>query len=1644
MTKSIITKALSVILVVAVCISTLSGLVSFSAASASKTYSIVGEDVAATAKKVTVTVTLTNPNGLTTGSFDLMFGQNVIDAVNFDANGNYVVPQNETYDEFMARDTDGNFMISAVNFYKTETYQVAVYDEEGNITGYETKTRTVLDKEKSYQENTGNKGVLLPNAYDEVVGLYDTKIEITGGTKLGGGSFNINDFVNSEYATYAKGENNTTHAKYASDKSEGADKSLVVDDDNDGRKYIYNMTDGYKLTHLTSTPITYVDVVENGVTVKKAVPNKNLLEKYYREYTTVDVATQNLGYKISTVSEDTVGSMHSCAQYAQGFKDVTFNSNVAYESITFTVTFDFSGTTDRISANNGKTLDEITGTATIDGANVTYRKDDGRWASENYVQNATKYALNFVANDSALSGLESVSENANTSFFHTHTGMIENNDGTAEPINKDAIDALLAKNPNAKEGVDYFELYNAKCIECGRISPAIAAPDLTYTVNGQSVAGQKGTYIFNSYRNLSGSSVVYEEDGSLSLNIHYSSAQSGEQMFITDQNGMVMKYSDTLDYANERESIFTSEPSSFASKKMIIETEDGLKEIGRYSGKLVTTAKMITVKGFSASDLDKTLYVARYTPSSSNEAQLMGMTHTISLADYLNTVITGDYDTDDKLVAAAMLNYSNASKTALSTPNDYKPYGEVDTFEGREELKIKYDQAGNKKNDPANSANWVLKVDGNGAAHRTWGFIDADLAGSGTKEDPYIIANAEQLFYIVKIAGNTTKGKYYKVKDGIKEFRLNPNITADTNFEEAIELAKNGTNWDSAAYFQGHFDGNGVIISGLKTTEAHAYSGLFPRVKGNVTIKNVTITNSRIICNGYSGAIVGVAELDKTDSANPFGSLTIENCSVVNCHMESVTVNNKYYARYGIGAVVGHSLLYVSGYNGLTTIRNCYVELDEDHFNSPCEFDDKAKSTGVHGGLVAYNSSNQFKAENNVVIGIKPYPTWASANTSNYAPHNANKNNFSNVYTDQDVDKGTNVYSATQIKKLTTEQLKGENAKANMSALDWKTTWHTNENGYPSLYNPYNIPKGEKATVYWDGTVASGIAEGSGTKADPYIINTASELAYVVKDKAEKGKATISVNADGTPKYFKVSDKIESIVLQPENVANAVMNLKDAAAVKEYFEKNSSSLKKWPNYGWEATAFAGVFDGNGVTVYGLYQVSANNAGLFSTVESGAAIKNIALKNSYITSTATNYQVGGIAAVSANTTKSGVDNAMVNNGIIWFDGCTVANNYMYNPATNNPNDRSGMIIGAASDAIYIDNCLIYDNDATYVNGKMPIVSSANNSIIVGSGERIPEGLVTVTDGATTNPRYNNMVRNSVILGNLPYDENQQAGARFNDARCYQNVYSDAPNGTIKLPENTTLKFNAGQIKQISAQDILGTYAKSVMVNLDWYDASANPNGKWYASKLNAMPSLSPLDENIVQSVGNAVPEINTIYNAIVFDDPDVLSNETQYHANGSMSFGVYQTAISLKTEPYMSFAFAFLDEYKENRDKIKIRFVYDGVTTESISVPACEYNADGSIKDLNKDGWTNKKSNGRYHTYKATNLPISALISGITVQMSYNGGEWKNYGTYSIEGLGYQFEELNVASPSEYYQTRIEALKALVLYIEARNKCFNAQ
>ncbi len=748
-----------------------------------------------------------------------------------------------------------------------------------------------------------------------------------------------------------------------------------------------------------------------------------------------------------------------------------------------------------------------------------------------------------------------------------------------------------------------------------------------------------------------------------------------------------------------------------------------------------------------------------------------------------------------------------------------------------------------------------------GSTSKYWDTILADNGETGADwANAIIIDSAEELVYLCKAAGDETIGKYYKVADGLAGFDLSKgDIDLNGTLADNIDKIKaGGKNHAGSPAFQGYFDGNGATVYGAWTNHnegaVSTYAGLFSTTKNEVLIKNIHVKFASFTANSAAGGIVGY------HNADAMCTVTIENCSVTDSHIE--TKNSGWGT--ASGAIIGYGAsapsykdadgknVYVNvAYN----IKNCYVNLDEEYFISAAEDGVEASNERTcHGGVAGVLGSNALKVSDCVVIGIKPYATSESTQF-NDAQHSGLESHFNNVYTTENVAINPVNLSGTtalanrnftgKIFPLADDKLKGAAAVDNL-ALDW-SVWMADDEGYPELANAHKnitlVDNGNgthaatcacgfggiavdctyvddtctcgselscatRKTITWDGTVASGIATGSGTKDDPYIIKTAAEFAWLIQQKADVTSG----------KYFEVDASIGKIVLQPADT-EAIIALKDAAEVKSYFEANAASAKSWPTVGWELSCFAGEFDGNGVTVYGLYQVSTNNAGLFSTVDGGAAIKNIALKNSYLTSNAGNYQVGGLAAVT-----SSANYGAKTTGAIWFEGCVVANNYMYNSSTSH--DRSGVIIGSSSDVVYIDNCLVYGNDATYGAGvEMPVWSCGNNSTSVSADFVAPEGLELVDDGAET-PRYYNMMRNSVIFGTAPYDLAQQSGSRFNDARCFVNVLTDAASGEVIFANNangepTKMVFNDEQIKTIAVADLATADLGDAWINTESY-------------------------------------------------------------------------------------------------------------------------------------------------------------------------------------------------------------------------------
>lgn len=209
--------------------------------------------------------------------------------------------------------------------------------------------------------------------------------------------------------------------------------------------------------------------------------------------------------------------------------------------------------------------------------------------------------------------------------------------------------------------------------------------------------------------------------------------------------------------------------------------------------------------------------------------------------------------------------------------------------------------------------------------------------GSGTKEDPYRVASAENLLWIQQQIphGDSVNDSHEDVAAGKYTAKF-----AGEYFLQTQDIDLNGQSFASIGYyhanakrmgaFGGTYDGQGFAIRNGKITSVnsgHALNrnwghGLFGMIYG-ATIKNIVLDNVQVEGHGIVGAIVGRAVSDSDNAAKAETFNLVENCTVnANCtvtayYPTSITEANSgdYGADSRAGGIVGMA------YG--TTIRYC-------------------------------------------------------------------------------------------------------------------------------------------------------------------------------------------------------------------------------------------------------------------------------------------------------------------------------------------------------------------------------------------------------------------------------------------------------------------------------------------------------------------------------------------------------------------------------------------------------------------------------------------------------------------------------------------------------------------------------------------------
>ncbi len=652
-----------------------------------------------------------------------------------------------------------------------------------------------------------------------------------------------------------------------------------------------------------------------------------------------------------------------------------------------------------------------------------------------------------------------------------------------------------------------------------------------------------------------------------------------------------------------------------------------------------------------------------------------------------------------------------------------------------------------------------------------------------------IISTAEELNYIATTASS---GKSYKIADGIDVIILQPESSVDAETlmgladYEAVKTYLTETitatawcNYSSdPPQFNSSFDGNGVEIYGFYGTGTNV--GLFPGIDGGTvyttdghtgnTFQNFAFRNSYLESSRRVGVIGAYCA-----TGVGTGTVNVKNCEVSNCYIVNPTTTASYFGEMGV--LVGRTLS-----KEIVHIENCLVY---GNYNYATGLD---KQIPLYSGAYSSDSNAVSTVENSIVLGTVPYPVYSTSSVTHSV------NSFENVYTDQDLPTYT-TYADTDIKKIDANAILGSAAKTVMPGLDWNKAWVTVDSDYPAL-RAFGESSSEGddqedtdigTTDTWDGTY---LEPQTTDTAGNIIITSAEELAWVV----------LMSGAAGAGKTYKVQNGITAFYIN-ENTAELTLS-----QVKNKLDGNNTNV--WE---YQGNYFQGTLDGNGVAVYGLYSKGENNtassvSAFIPYITGSVAVKNIAIKNSYIAG----YKY------SAALIGSSDENAAL--ASLTIENCEVSNNYIYQTRTSS--STSGLNYSASAMCglinarqvpcyITINNCAIYENE---------LYSAMGGNI---------SGTIAYFNPKSDNA--NNLCfkfSNLLVSGVAPWCGNHSYHGR--NKINFSNVYTDTDasnfvegtgnvSGSIK---DAPCEFVEDKITFVDTVNMQGTAAQTNMSALDW--------------------------------------------------------------------------------------------------------------------------------------------------------------------------------------------------------------------------------
>lgn len=427
----------------------------------------------------------------------------------------------------------------------------------------------------------------------------------------------------------------------------------------------------------------------------------------------------------------------------------------------------------------------------------------------------------------------------------------------------------------------------------------------------------------------------------------------------------------------------------------------------------------------------------------------------------------------------------------------------------------------------------------------------------GTPDAPYQIKTTDDLDLLAKLtnAGTDFNGKYFLLTDN-----LDYGYMSSTTTEVKTYTPVGGTIDNNWRPFRGIFNGGGHIISGIRISSSD-YNGVFGIVDYGGEVRNLVVASSHF--SGYgTGAIVG------------YNSGMVQNCHTAS----DVKVGNGGYGSQSIGGIVGFNAGNVWGCTNAAEVNantdygtglGGIVGTNRGDVKYCLNFG-TVKGAYELGSIVGKESSSTYNTpvlENNLYYGS------TVGGLNGYDRYGAMK---ADINTSAPSDLGSVMFTFDALSSLPT-------ITAYEFGLKYGDYYY-----YPASWPTKHFP----------------ISGGTGTRTDPYIIASASDLKQLSAD--------VESGYDYKGASFAIAQDIEFY---------------DAFFTLSGRDENFTPI------GNPATPFRGRIDGRGHKVSGLVikrtQISdkAIGIGLFGFMRDSAEVKNLTLANSYFIGLRS---VGGIA------------------------------------------------------------------------------------------------------------------------------------------------------------------------------------------------------------------------------------------------------------------------------------------------------------------------------------------------------------------------------------------------------------------------------